>query len=56
MESFKMSRRDFHKSAALGVASLAMSAGPAVRNILGANERLRLGLIGAGGNGAGELA
>ncbi|MBZ5671437.1 MAG: Gfo/Idh/MocA family oxidoreductase [Acidobacteriia bacterium] len=51
MESFKMSRRDFHKSAALGVASLAMSAGPAVRNILGANERLRIGLIGAGGMG-----
>jgi predicted dehydrogenase len=55
MESFKMSRRDFHKSAALGVASLAMSAGPAVRNILGANERLRIGLIGAGGMGQANL-
>jgi predicted dehydrogenase len=55
MESFKMSRRDFHKSAALGVASLAMSAGPAVRNVLGANERLSIGLIGAGGMGQANL-
>ena len=48
MESSKISRRDFNKSAALGVASLAMSAGPMVRNVLGANDRINVGLIGLG--------
>ena len=55
MESSKISRRDFHKSAALGVASLVMSAGPAARNVLGANDRIRIGLIGSGGMGQGDL-
>ena len=54
MESFKMTRRDFHKSA-LGVASLAMSAGPQAQSVLGANERLSIGLIGAGGMGQADL-
>ena len=55
MESFKMNRRDFNKSATLGIASLAMSAGPSVRNVLGANDRLRIGLIGSGGMGLVDL-
>ncbi|MDR3677094.1 MAG: Gfo/Idh/MocA family oxidoreductase, partial [Acidobacteriota bacterium] len=55
MENLKVSRRDFNKSAALGVASLAMSAGPMVRNVLGANDRIRVGLIGAGGMGQVDL-
>ncbi len=55
MGSLKMSRRDFHKSAALGVASLAMSAGAAAPRVLDANERLSIGLIGAGGMGQANL-
>ena len=55
MENSKISRRDFNKSAALGVASLAMSAGPLVRNVMGANDRIGIGLIGAGGMGQADL-
>lgn len=55
MENLKMSRRDFNKSAALGAVSLALSAGPAVRNVLGANDRVSMGLIGAGGMGQADL-
>ncbi len=51
----KISRRDFHKSTVLGAASLAMSAGPMVRNVVGANDRISIGLIGAGGMGQGDL-
>ena len=51
MDLSKMTRRDFHKSTALGVTSLALSAGPAVRNVIGANDRIGLGLIGAGTQG-----
>jgi len=35
MESLKMSRRDFNKSTVLGTATLALSAAPALRNVLG---------------------
>ena len=55
MERSKISRRDFNKTAAMAAASLALSAGPAVRNVLGANERVGIGLIGAGGMGQGDL-
>jgi predicted dehydrogenase len=55
MDLSKMTRRDFHKSATLGVTSLAMSAGPAVRNVIGANDRIGVGLIGAGGQGRFDL-
>ena len=48
MERPKISRRDFNKTAAMAAASLALSAGPAVRNVLGANDRVGIGLIGAG--------
>jgi predicted dehydrogenase len=51
MDGLKMSRRSFNKSAALGSLSLALSAGPAVRNVLGANNRIGLGLIGSGSQG-----
>ncbi len=51
MDNWKMTRRDFNKSATLGAVSLALSAGPAVRNVLGANDRIGLGLIGAGNQG-----
>jgi hypothetical protein len=51
MESLKMSRRDFNKSAVLGTASLALSAGPTARNVLGANDRIGVGLIGSGAHG-----
>jgi hypothetical protein len=46
-----MTRRDFGRSAALGAVSLAVTAGPAVRNVLGANDRVGIGLIGCGGMG-----
>jgi len=55
MDSLKMSRRDFHKSAVLGTASLAVSAGPAVRNAVGANDRIGVGLIGSGNQGRYDL-
>ena len=55
MDYPKMSRRNFNKSVAMGAASLAMSAGPAVRNVLGANDRISVGLIGSGGQGAYNL-
>ena len=51
MDLSKMTRRDFHKSTTLGVTSLALSAGPAVRNVIGANDRIGIGLIGAGDQG-----
>src|SRR5581483_313148 len=37
------------------VASLALSAGPAVRNVMGANDRIGVGLIGAGGMGQSNM-
>jgi predicted dehydrogenase len=55
MDYLKISRRNFNKSVAMGAASLAMSAGPAVRNVLGANDRISVGLIGSGGQGAYNL-
>ena len=51
MDLSKMTRRDFHKSTTLGVTSLALSPGPPVRNVIGANDRIGIGLIGAGGQG-----
>src|SRR5579872_6573123 len=55
MDLSKMTRRDFHRSTTLGVTSLALSAGPAVRNVIGANDRIGVGLIGAGGQGRFDL-
>ena len=55
MEDNNISRRDFGKGAALAAASLALSAGPGVSRVLGANDRVGIGLIGAGGMGQGDL-
>jgi predicted dehydrogenase len=55
MDGLKMSRRDFNKSAVLGTASLALSAGPAVRSVAGANDRIGVGLIGSGNQGRYDL-
>jgi Oxidoreductase family, NAD-binding Rossmann fold len=55
MESIKMTRRDFHKSATLGVAGLTMPAGPGPRSVMGANDRITIGLIGSGGMGQADL-
>lgn len=51
MDNSKMTRRDFHKTAVTTAASLALTAGPAVRNVVGANDRIGIGVIGAGGMG-----
>lgn len=55
MEGLKISRRDFNKTAAMSAVSLALSGGSAVRDVLGANERIGVGLIGAGGMGQANL-
>src|SRR5579885_2997793 len=55
MSLSRLTRRDFNKSAAMTVASLALSAGPAVRNVMGANDRIGVGLIGAGGMGQSNM-
>ena len=55
MVKFKMTRRDFGRSAAMTVASVALASGPLARNVLGANDRVRVGLIGAGGMGRANL-
>ena len=55
MEKLRMTRRDFSKSAARTVASVALASGPLTRNVLGANDRVSVGLIGAGGMGQANL-
>lgn len=51
MESFEISRRDFNRAVAGAAASLGTSVGSFARNVLGANDRFGVGLIGAGGMG-----
>ncbi|HWA96991.1 MAG TPA: Gfo/Idh/MocA family oxidoreductase, partial [Pirellulales bacterium] len=48
-----VSRRDFVKTAAAGVAAASAIAAPASARAYGANERLRIGFIGPGGRGFG---
>jgi len=55
MDKLRLSRRDFNKTAAMAAAGLALSAGAGVRSVLGANERVGIGLIGAGGMGQADL-
>jgi predicted dehydrogenase len=55
MGSFRMNRRDFHKSAAFGVASLAGVSRPDAGEAVAANDRLSIGLIGSGGMGQADL-
>ena len=54
--SEQINRRDFMKRAAVSTAgiSLAMS-GAGARNVLGANDRIRLGLIGCGRQGTDNM-
>jgi len=49
----KLTRRDFLKQSAVGAAALGIGAlgGPAPGSVLGANDRIRLGSIGCGGQG-----
>jgi predicted dehydrogenase len=51
MEGLKVTRRDFNKSAAMTAVGLALSSGPLARNVLGANDRIGVGVIGVGGMG-----
>lgn len=56
MGDSKMTRRDFAgKAAKTAAAGLALASGPAIRNVLGANNRIGLGLIGAGDQGRYDL-
>ena len=52
----QINRRDFFKRAAVGTAgvSLAMS-GASTGSVLGANDRIRLGLIGCGRQGVSNI-
>src|SRR5438876_6344367 len=52
-----MTRKDFTKTAAMTLMNLSMAARPgASQRILGANDRIGIGLIGAGGMGRNDLA
>jgi predicted dehydrogenase len=53
----RITRRDFLKQSALGAAALGVGAlaGPAPGSVLGANERLNVGVIGCGGQGTSLL-
>jgi len=55
MDRLKMTRRDFHKSAAFGVASLTAASEPQPGRAVAANDRLSIGLIGSGGMGQADL-
>ena len=55
--SGKMSRRDFLKAtvATTAVAGLGLSGAPASGRVIGANDRINVGVIGCGGKGTGHL-
>src|SRR5256885_3572152 len=55
MADFEIPRRDFNKGLAGAAVSIAASAGPLARGVLGANDRIGVGLIGAGGMGQFDL-
>src|SRR2546429_3562249 len=55
MVDFEITRRDFNKGLAGAALSIAASAGPLARGVLGANDRIGVGLIGAGGMGQFDL-
>ncbi len=48
-----MSRRNFVKGATLGAAALSLASGARGTRVLGANDRLNIGVIGVGGRGSG---
>src|SRR2546429_7951582 len=49
MADFEITRRDFNKGLAGAAVSIVASAGPIAQSVLAANERIGVGLIGAGG-------
>ena len=53
--SEQFNRRDFMRRAAVGTASVGMAISGAGRNVLGANDRIRLGLIGCGRQGTDDM-
>jgi len=55
MADFEITRRDFNKGLAGAAVSMVASAGPLARSVLGANDRIGVGLIGAGGMGQFDL-
>src|ERR1700694_5569994 len=55
MADFEITRRDFNKGLAGAAVSVVASAGPIARSVLGANDRIGVGLIGAGGMGQADL-
>jgi predicted dehydrogenase len=55
MADFEITRRDFNKGLAGAAVSIAASAGPLAQSVLGANDRIGVGLIGAGGMGQFDL-
>jgi len=58
MSEKKISRREFLRQSAMGAAALGLSAYgvPAMGSVLGANDRIRIGVIGCGGMGTGHLS
>src|SRR5260370_16614300 len=55
MDRSEITRRDFNKGLAGAALSIAASAGPFAQSILGATDRIGVGLIGAGGMGQFDL-
>ncbi|HTE19276.1 MAG TPA: twin-arginine translocation signal domain-containing protein, partial [Armatimonadota bacterium] len=55
MASSDMSRRQFLKTTAVSAGALAIG-GVAPGRVLGANDRIRFGVIGCGGMGTGHLS
>src|SRR5260370_21141891 len=56
MANFEITRRDFNKALAGAAVSMVASAGPIAQSVLGANDRIGVGLIGAGGMGQFDLS
>src|SRR5438445_8119773 len=55
MADFEITRRHFNKGLAGAAVSAVASAGPFAQSALGANDRIGVGLIGAGGMGQFDL-
>ncbi len=55
MANLEITRRDFNKALAGAAVGMLASAGPFARTVLGANDRIGVGLIGAGGMGQYDL-
>src|SRR5437879_8120641 len=55
MADLEITRRNFNKTLAGAAVGMLASAGPLARTVLGANDRIGIGLIGAGGMGQFDL-